>query len=85
MRFSGEVEWVNDLGKTLTELHEIAHKKEVKYKAKVKEKDDDKSVFREYKPGEMVLLHTHILTDKLKLVWQGPYEVLKVINGTTYQ
>ena len=28
MRFSGAVEWVNYLGKTLTELHEIAHKKE---------------------------------------------------------
>ena len=36
MRFSGAVEWVNDLGKTLTELHEIAHKKVAKYKAKGK-------------------------------------------------
>ena len=62
MRFSGAVEWVNDLGKTLMELPEISHKKEAKYKAKVKEKYDEKSGFREYKPGEMVLLHTPILT-----------------------
>ena len=33
----------------------------------------------------MVLLHTPISTGNLELVWQGPYEVLKVINGTTYQ
>ena len=78
-------EWVNDLCETLTNLHEIPHRKEARYKNKVKEKYDERAVCREYKPGEMVLLHTPLLTGKLELVWQGPQEVSNRISDTTDQ
>ena len=79
------IKWVNDLCETLTKLHEIAHRKEARYKTKVKEKYDERAVFREYKPSEMDLLHTPLLMGKLELVWQGPYEVSRRISDTTYQ
>ena len=85
MKFSSATEWVNDLCETLTKLHEITRRKESRYKTKVKEKYDERAVFREYKPGAMVLLHTPLLMGKLELVWQGPYEVSKRISDTTYQ
>ena len=43
------------------------------------------AVFREYKHGEMVLLHASLLTGKLELLWKGPYEVSKRLSDTTYQ
>ena len=84
LHFSGAVEWVNQLGKTLTDLLQVACSREAKYKAKVKSNYDKKAEIREYKPGEMVLLHTPNLTGKLELVWYGPYEVTKQLEETTY-
>ena len=39
---------------------------------------------REFKLGEMVLLHTPCLSGKLDSIWEGPYEVEKVISATSY-
>ena len=84
MRFSSVMKWVKDLCEKLTKLYEIEHRKEARYKTKVKEKYDRKVIFREYKPSKMVLLHTTVSTGKLKLVWQGLYDVSKRISDTTY-
>ena len=51
----------------------------------MKQAYDEKGVGREFKPGEMVLLHTHCLSGKLDSIWEGPYEVEKVISATSYK
>ena len=51
----------------------------------MKQAYDEKAVGREFKPGEMVLLHTPCLSGKLHSIWEGPYEVEKVISATSYK
>ena len=85
LSFSNSCQWVNDLREKLTKLHEVARANEAKYKASMKQAYDEKAVGREFKPGEMVLLHTPCLSGKLDFIWEGPYEVEKVISATSYK
>ena len=50
----------------------------------MKQAYDEKAVGREFKPGEMVLLHTPCLSGKLDSIWEGHYEVEKVISAVPY-
>ena len=51
----------------------------------MKQAYDEMAVAREFKPGEIVLLHTPCLSGKLDSIWEGPYEVEKVISATSYK
>ena len=85
LSFSNSFQWVNDFREKLTKLHEVARANEAKYKAPMKQAYDEKAVGREFKPGEMVLLHTPCLSEKLDSIWEGPYEVEKFISATSYK
>ena len=85
LSFSNSCQWVNDFREKLTKLHEVARANEAKYKASMKQAYDEKAVSREFKPGEMVLPHTPCLSGKLDSIWDGPYEVEKVISATSYK
>ena len=69
LSFSNSCQWVNDLREKLTKLHEVARANEAKYKASMKQAYDENAMGREFKPGEMVLLHTPCLSGKLDSIW----------------
>ena len=83
--FSNTVDWINNLRKTLTILHEAARKNEEAFKDKTKAAYDEKAQERHFDPGDMVLCHTPGLTRKLHSIWAGPYEVTAKISGTNYK
>ena len=83
--FSNTVDWINNLRKTLTILHEAARKNEEAFKDKTKAAYDEKAQERHFEPGDMVLCHTPGLTGKLHSIWAGPYEVTAKISDTNYK
>ena len=85
LKFETSIDWVNQLRDTLSQLQKVTYDNEEKFKEGTKKVYDRGTVKRDYKPGDMVLLHTPSLSGSLSTVWEGPYEVMQVLSPTTYK
>ena len=85
MNFVSSIEWVNELRENLANAHEVMKEREKEDKRKMKERYDIRAVERTFEIGQMVLVHTPEMAGKLDTVWEGPYEIIKIISPTTYR
>ena len=85
LKFETSIDWVNQLRDTLAQLQKVAYDNEEKFKEGTKKVYDRGTVKRDYKPGDMVLIHTPSLSRSLSTVWEGPYKVVQVFSPTTYK
>ena len=70
---------------TLTRLHGKAAENEGEAERKSKEVYDRKAKERCFTEGDMVLVHTPSISEKLETVWEGPFEVVERVSETTYK
>ena len=85
VNFVSSIEWVNELRENLANVHEVMKEREKEDKRKMKERYDIRAVERTFEIGQMVLVHTPEMAGKLDTVWEGPYEIIKIVSPTTYR
>ena len=85
VNFVSSIEWVNELRENLANVHEVMKEREKEDKRKMEERYDIRAVERTFEIGQMVLVHTPEMAGKLDTVWEGPYEIIKIISPTTYR
>ena len=78
-------EWVEELRKTLNQLHEKAREHQEVAKQERKIVYDKQAKMRQFSLGDMELVHTPTLTCSLDSIWEGPYKVVGRTSEVTYQ
>ena len=79
------VDWVNDLVDHLETTRAIVEEREVKAKSAMKKKYDVGTRTRNFAVGDMVQIRIPEMHRKLEDIWEGPYEVIRLIHDVTLE
>ena len=74
------VEYMTSIQDHLNQMKELAEENEISSKDKHEIHFDKKAKVRNFRPGELVLVRTPLLSSR-----QGPYSVLEKCDDTTYK
>ena len=85
LRQTNAVEWVNEVREKMSMMKELMDVKEAKAKQAMKKGYDKKATNRAFEEGSLVLVRTPDLEGKLADLWDGPFEVTRIISPVTYQ
>ena len=72
------VEWLEELGRRVSKIREVAEENIGKAQSKRKERHDKKAVVRKFEVGNKVLTRVPGLHNKLEGSWEGPFVALDV-------
>ena len=79
------VENMTSIQDRLSQMKELAEENEISSKDKHKIHFDKRAKVRSFRPGELVLVRTPLLSSKVENKWQGPYSVLEKCDETAYK
>ena len=79
------IDWINELGKHLEGMREVVAGREEKARKRMKQEYDKKAKPRTFNERSMVLVRAPDIRGTLEDIWEGAYEVSRVISEVTLE